>query len=334
MSTHLERINLLALSGFRPHACQVLPALKKHQYHVVSGYSIAGDAPKMFIKVYEYGKCKKANSKTWPLYIAKTGHKWYPGESITEYLLNQLGCLFGLNMAKSRLVFAGNQIRFLSRYFLDPKEQELVHGAEIFVGYMEDENLVHEIEAQKRAREIFTVAFVKKAIEKYFGQDADPIFRDFVKMLIFDGLVGNNDRHFYNWGVIRHLENRSKPSFSPVYDTARGLFWNEHEIKIVSLCQNNNKLNNYLNKYSVNSRPKTGIDGDPSINHFQLLDYLYNNEIGITKTEFRALFLNTRLEEFLQYIDGNFNRLLSRERRHVIKEFLKLRFGTIVNLLK
>lgn len=283
MSVHLAPVNILASSGFRPQICAGLPALKKHQYHVVTGYSISGDAPKMFIRVYEFGLGRKSNPQSWPLYIAKTGHKWYPGESITEYLLNQLGCLFGLNMAKSRLVYAGNQIRFLSRYFLNPREQELVHGAEIFVGYLEDESLVHEIEAQKRAREIFTVLFVKKAIVKYFGVDAEPIFRDFVKMLIFDGLVGNNDRHFYNWGVIRNLKSSGNPCFSPIYDTARGLFWNEHERKIITLYQNSKELNNYLKKYSVNSKPKTGIDGDPSINHFQLLDYLYNNEIGITK---------------------------------------------------
>lgn len=48
-------------------------------------------------------------------------------------------------------------------------------------------------------------------------------------MLVFDAIVGNNDRHFYNWGVIVDLKGMKPPRFSPVYDTARGLFWNQSE---------------------------------------------------------------------------------------------------------
>lgn len=333
MVKHLGHVSIINRSGFKPLVCPHLKALKKHQYHIVSGYSITGDAPKKFIRVFEYGECRKSHPKTWPLYIAKTGHKWYPTESITEFLLNQLGHSFGLNMAKSRLVMAGNQLRFLSRYFLKPKFQELVHGAEIFVGYMEDESVVHEIEEQQRAREVFTVDFVRKAMEKYFGTEATIIFKDFVKMLIYDAWVGNNDRHFYNWGVVRHIEGKEKPYFSPVYDTARGLFWNTPEKKIVLLHSDPKQLVDFLTKYSKNSRPKTGIDGDPNINHVQLLEYLYNNEIGITKEEFKALVNRTKLDSFLSCIRNDFKLIISDKRRYVIEECLKFRYNIIQSTL-
>jgi len=88
-----------------------------------------GEAPKSFIRVYDYQKGsiqRKSNSASWPLYIAKTGHKWYPLESITEHLIARIGTVLGLNMAHSRLVNAGGQVRFLSKYFLNPeKGQEL-----------------------------------------------------------------------------------------------------------------------------------------------------------------------------------------------------------------
>jgi hypothetical protein len=108
-----------------------IPIVKKHQYKIVDGYTITGDAPKEFIRVYEYGKTRKSNPGKWPLYIAKTGHKWYPTESITEYLLNILGIKFGVEMAESKIAWIGGQLRFLSRYFLDSKDQELIHGADI-----------------------------------------------------------------------------------------------------------------------------------------------------------------------------------------------------------
>jgi len=52
-------------------------------------------------------------------------------------------------------------------------------------------------------------------------------------MIVFDGLTGNNDRHFYNWGVIDSKKKTSKlPNFAPLYDSARGLLWNVDDQKI------------------------------------------------------------------------------------------------------
>jgi HipA-like C-terminal domain len=331
---YLGHVNIINRSGYKPLLCHNLQELKKGEYHVVQGYVITGDAPKKFIRLYEYGKCRKSITSSWPLYIAKTGHKWYPGESITEYLLNILGNKFGLIMANSRLVKAGNQIRFLSRYFLNPKKQELVHGAEIFAGYLEDEKIIQEIEEQQKAREYFTVQFVHSALTKYCGTHTEQIFSQFIKMLLYDAWVGNNDRHYYNWGIIRHLQSVEDPCFAPVYDTARGLFWNIAEKKIISLHNNPIALKEFLDKYSKNSRPKTGFDGNANINHFQLIEYLYTNEVGISKEEFKTLISQSRLDSFLQCIDKDFTYLLSEKRRNVIKECLKHRYNTIQSLIK
>jgi len=129
-----------------------IPIVKNCNYEVVEGITITGDAPKKFIRVYdrsEKPKYFKKNKKKWPLYIAKTGQKWYPLESITEYLLNQLGEVFGLNMAKSSIRIIGGQLRFLSRYFLKNKSEELIHGAEMFAGYVGDLAFIEEVEVEK-----------------------------------------------------------------------------------------------------------------------------------------------------------------------------------------
>jgi len=98
--------------------------------------TISGDAPKDFIHLYQYGDGKRKNFNSWPKYIAKVGKKWYPIESIVEYLLNRIGEIIGIKMAQSELRLADNQIRFLSKYFL--KEGEiLVHGAQIFSVYLD-----------------------------------------------------------------------------------------------------------------------------------------------------------------------------------------------------
>ncbi len=309
------------------------PTLKKHQYFIVSGYTITGDAPKEFIRAYEYGCTSKGDSKKWPLFIAKTGHKWYPVESITEYLLNKLGVAFGLDMAESKVVMAGNQIRFLSKYFLN-KGEELIHGADLFAGYLGDRSFVEEVEDKNLARDLFTLQFTKKAIKYAYPYHFERILKNFIKMLLFDALVGNNDRHFYNWGVIRHLERDFKPFFSPIYDTARGLFWNESESKIIDLYRNKNRLGLYINKYCENSKPKIGWDRENNINHFRLVSKIYNNEFGITKNEIKDLFLRSSFDKLIDIVRKDFVYLLSKERKEIILECLNFRYNRILEILE
>lgn len=89
MKKHLQPDRIENYSGFRAGLGKI-EILKKHQYYVTD-QPVSGDAPKKFIKHYEYGSAAKRNPNKWPAFIAKTGHKWYPIESITEYLLNRLG---------------------------------------------------------------------------------------------------------------------------------------------------------------------------------------------------------------------------------------------------
>jgi hypothetical protein len=138
--------------------------LRKGYYQVLN-ISVGGDAPKDFIRVYQYGQGMKKNVKDWPKFIAKVGHKWYPIESITEYLHNRIGEILGLNMAESELRLVDEQIRFLSKYFLK-EDETLVHGAQIFSGYLEesDDAFVTEIEKKGLTRELLTFQVTSAAI--------------------------------------------------------------------------------------------------------------------------------------------------------------------------
>ena len=116
-------------NGYKKSINKNIPKIKSSHY-VVINQPLSGDAPKKFIKIYKYGVVRKKNKSRWQGYLAKTGHKWYPNESITELLLNKLGNIFGIQMAESMLMNIGGQVRFLSKFFLKPNQQ-LIHGAEI-----------------------------------------------------------------------------------------------------------------------------------------------------------------------------------------------------------
>lgn len=284
--------------------------------------------------MYEYGgTCRKAKPRTWPLHIAKTAKKWYPTESIMEYALNQLGQCWGLRMAQSRLVWAGGQLRFLSRYFLRRKYSELVHGADILTNYFNDHTLVLEIEQHGWERELVTVQLFSEALRAVFPEYHAEILADFVRMLLFDALVGNYDRHFYNYGVVRDLTGRRKPCFSPVYDTARALFWNTPEARLVALHQKPQEAEAFLQKYMRKSQPKIGWEGQPSITHFDLVQLLASTETGLSRAAISEFFQPRSLTASLQLLDSRFDGLLSPERLDFMKRCLQARFTTILDIL-
>lgn len=308
--------------------------VKKRDYFV-QNITLTGDAPKCFISIFNRDyphNWRRKNKQHWTQYIAKTGHKWYPNESITEHLLNQLGTIFGLRMAESNLAIINGQLRFLSKYFLNPQKEELVHGAEIFAGYLQDSNIVIQIEQQKLSQDMFTLQFVEQAVKTSFPKQAESILHELVKLLLYDAFVGNNDRHYYNWAVIRPFGTKVEPHFSPVYDTARGLLWNMSDATLENRVRAQGRVT-FIRKYCNLSRPKLGWDGEHQINHFRLVELIYNTEFYITKTEIKHLFCQQTLQEMQRLLNTQFTAFYTPLRKELIGHCLEYRYNEIQKLL-
>jgi hypothetical protein len=170
-----------------------IPILREEDYYVVD-IGLDGDAPKQFIKAYFYERdssVRKSSRKTWIPYIAKSAEKWYPHESVIEYMINRIGIELGLRMNEVKLVIANGQIRFLSRYFRKDNEV-LVHGAEICGEYIDDRDMAVEIANNKRtSRQLFTFEFITSAIQHVFHDCCEDLICDLVRMITFDAIVGN-----------------------------------------------------------------------------------------------------------------------------------------------
>lgn len=324
-----KNIGKLACEQVVNHSGWSLPC-QHHLLNLRSGFysvrdqAIMGDAPKSFIHLYEYGIGRKANPRTWPAYIAKVGQKWYPIESITEHFLTRLGQRLGFVVADSILLVSRGQLRFCSKYFLRPDES-LIHGAELFWGYLEDKELVEEIERKKEARNVFTYQFVQDAILNRFPADADKLVDGFVEMLLFDGLIGNNDRHYFNWGIIADPESRRPCRFAPIYDTARALFWNTSEAKLEQLIANRLHYQRKLENYAKRSCPKIGWDNKQGLNHFDLIRALVHSA-DQWKVMARKVIQLPVLEAAAAVMQSHeFHGLLSLLRQQVMLDCLKVR---------
>ena len=320
---------IINYSGEYKNILRNIELIKRNEYIVCEEFNITGNAPKQFIKLHDPGFGYKINKQNWKLYIAKVGHKYYPNESVTEHLLTRIGECLGFIIAQSRLIKVSNQIRFCSKVFLkNSRDQELIHGADIYAGYLNgDKDFVESIENEGKAREFFSYEFSVNAIKELFPNNYLDIIANFRKMLLFDCFTGNNDRHFYNWAVIRSITNAHPPYFSPIYDTARALFWNrtDNQLKEIKESTDLNRKETFMAKYLRDSKPKIGIEGKNDLNHFDLLEYLFYNSNELEKLFIRNLFSARSIQLVKELLEGEFNETINEHRRYWIVEALKKR---------
>jgi len=306
----------------------LIPTLKEKDY-IVKNYDLDGDSPKKFIKGYFFvhdSTLRRDSTNSWTSYIAKTAEKWYPHESVVEYMINRIGQVMGLEMNEIRLLQINGQIRFLSKYFIR-KNEKLIHGAELCGEHLGDMQMAEEIAKNKdTSRELFTFEFIKDAIRTVFPKSFEQITLELVKMLTFDGLVGNNDRHFYNWGVIDTKKKTSKlPIFTPIYDSARGLLWNYSDENLIKIHRGGAKK---IEKYINEACPRISIEANTSANHFELIDFLsrYNSDYKRVVT---TLSKEAVEDEIIEMLKKEFYPLFIRERCELITLILRKRFKKI-----
>ncbi|MDN3725392.1 HipA domain-containing protein [Aequorivita sp. SDUM287046] len=180
---------------------------------------------------------------------------------------------------------------------------------------------------------------MKHLIDKAFSalQSVFPnyeILDGFIDMLLFDCLTGNNDRHYYNWGVITHIRNAHEPYFSPIYDTARGLYWNNDEEFILSLHKDNEEQqNNRIHKYVKTSVPKISTPENNTCNHHQLIQYLKENDF-IKPAHISRWTDNASLEKTLKTLKRDFVKLFTLQRIKIIEKILNFRFQNLESIIK
>jgi len=305
---------------------KLVPRVKNYRIQSVNFLTIAGDAPKDFTTDKEYRPGHRSRTNPYDKFIAKVGSKFYPLESITEQLITRIGQSFGLKIADSKLRIINGQVRFLSRYFLKGGEQ-LTHGAEIYEYSLGKENY-QELSDRKREAEYFTFQMTRETIHQLFPSEGVGIVGLYIEMLAFDALIGHNDRHPYNWGVIVPIRKKSKPRFAPVFDTARALYWNIPESKIVIMNKDEAAFDAYIRKCS----PPVGWDRAKNVAFFDLIGLIWNDFPEYRKHIDK--FLDQRkMDDVEAIITKEFRTLISEDRCELIKKCLHRRQKLLIEAI-
>ncbi len=286
--------------------------------------AIIGDAPKSYVVFRNDDR---------NAYIAKAPRREGPIECVTEYLIARIGTLLPLRVAEGRLVRLGTDtdVRFMSRQFLDRAAgEQLVHGSQL-VGrcFGLDERAVFKEVKRGHEWSFYTVELVDDVLKSATFSDSDTHERlraGFARMLTFDALIGANDRHAQNWGIIESAREVRPPRFAPLFDTARALFWNHTDAK---LHMWERERTNRIAAYAMRSRPLIGATGAAQApNHFDAMEHmlLRNPSYRIAVQQIVRAFVPSRVTRLLH---DEFRRLLSRRRLEFIDELLRFRHARL-----
>ncbi len=300
-----------------------VPNLRHRDFWIDRETAIAGDAPKVFLHAWEPGTVRRRRD-TWPAHIAKLGHKWYPNESITEHLLTRVGQVLGVDVATTTLRRIDGELRLLSRYFLHPSHQQLVHGTEVLAEHWQDESFLEQLEGAGMDRALLGFSDIEDALRAVFPAEADGLLVGFVRMLIFDAITGNNDRHHMNWGVVASLTGEAPTAFAPVFDSARGLFWNWDDAKVAGLTNlEADSRAKRLQRYVMGSKPKLGVGGREAT-HFGLIEDVLRGRPSMA-TAVRDLVELDVNGAVARVLADEFVGLMTRDRRVLILDCLEAR---------
>lgn len=311
--------------------------------------SILGDAPKVFLE-------HNSSQKRELAYIAKAPRKEGPRECVTEHIIASIGLVLPIKFSKWRFVkvcprcgpvpnynskasrnFCPQDIRFMSRYFCSPNES-LVHGVELVAHCfgMETSEIYNQIKNRKDERSFYTVELIDEVLEDFAPTNNcyEKLRNGFSRMMAFDALVGANDRHPQNWGVLVNATNSDKlPSFAPLFDTARGLFWNFRDSQLEYELTRGNKKN-FISKYANSSTPLIGISGRDNPNHFDVIEYMVKYSNRGFSTPIKHLIRSTEKCNFRHIVNSAAGRYFSRLRLEYIVELLNFRRLELIKICK
>lgn len=208
----------------------------------------------------------------------------YSAETWSEIIAYEVGVALGFDVLRYDFALWNDRSACISKNMItDSKEESLVEGDSILTAF--DTNYDPE---NKSMYSQYTVDFVMNALRNYQLAEYIP---DFLKMLVFDAIIGNSDRHQSNWGFIKRnivvtykkrsifnikgeLKTRIDKEYAiaPIYDSGCCLGREFGEQQIVDRLKDKNRLNSYINRATAELR----IDTNPTKKspHYELLQYL------------------------------------------------------------
>lgn len=239
------------------------------------------------------------------------GNDYLVSEACAEKISYEIACILGYECAKIELANDDKGVLGVLNYlFIDVGNCEHMDA----VSYLN----IHD---NQRAQ-FYTISNIKKTLDELDKK----MFLDFIKIMIFDALIGEQDRHEENWGITI-LETGYK--VSPLYDNGCSLL---REFK-----NNNFAEQFYSGKKDFEAyinRSRTILykeDNKTKYKHFELIKYLNEHYHDEVQEEIKQL--NKLTDEKIENIISKIpDELLTKIHREYIINYLKKRRNILLEI--
>ena len=202
----------------------------------------------------------------------------------------------------------------------------LTEGVEFILGkypYYNKDKLLDEYSGDK-----YSVQMIENSLT--YPEEIKKI----LKMIIFDCLIGNSDRHHSNWGEIDSWDYK-EPYFifhcdiAPLYDNGSSLCSYINENDIDTILRDNMQYEAIIN---TKSKSTIGWENKRPIRHFELITNIRNTYYDDT-IEFVENIKEKVNEESIKNILCNFNsNIISEKMKILLKKFIIDRKNRIINI--
>jgi len=250
---------------------------------------------------------KKTKEKAYFKY-----EKYNCSEVCSEKLCYEIAKILGYNCAKIEIgKDENNKIGILNYLFINIATEE------------HDDAVSYINKDFSKRSEYYNINNIKKCLDKINTN----LFNDFLKIMVFDALVGETDRHEENWGITK---NGTDYKLSPLYDNACNLLREFKDENFAKKYYTNEKdFNSYILKASSIIYNEDG----KRFKLFDLIKYLYKKYPSIVKKEIENL-IKLKDKKIEDTVDKLPDELLTSNHKLYIITYLKTRRDILINIIK
>ena len=250
------------------------------------------------------------NKKQWAFFKYE-GDGYLVSEACSEKMSYEIAKILEYKCAKIELAKdTEGTLGILNYLFIDIGTAEHIDA----VSYLN----IHSSERSK----YYTISNIKKNLDEIDKK----LFDQFIKIMIFDALIGEQDRHEENWGIMK-IEN--KYELSPLYDNGCSLLRNFKNSKYAEEYYSGKKdFDAYIMKSKTLIYKENGIQ---QYKHFELIEFLNKKYHNIVQQEIRKLnkLTDKIIEEIVEKIPDD---LLTKKHKQYIIFYLKTRRNILLSI--
>lgn len=258
----------------------------------------------------------------------ENGKPVYSKEYISEKLASIIAERIDIDCAQIEIGTKDEQIGCMS-YDKKAKNEILMEGVYFITALYPNYDVDKLVDVSKK--EYYSVEMIERCLIP-FSKINSTIMMDFYKMLIFDFIIGNRDRHQNNWGMIFNFGDIKKFKFCYLYDNGSSLCSYIDEESIDRYIGKDKMAFNSL----VNTKSRSRIRIDSELKkepmHSEVMQYLkktHKDDI----IDYVKYVIDKLNEQWIDKVIDEFDEsIVSQKRKILLKRFIKEKINILRNI--